>query len=135
MEKKSLIIIVFVSTALLFVASCENAGQTGAGLGALAGAGIGQAIGRNTESTLIGAGIGAAGGYIVGNEKDKKDEQKKTQAAIAEANEFYVNVTNANSSVFPVKIIKSGNVYIDTRGNQYLALPTEAQLKAAGYGF
>ena len=33
---------------------------------------IGQAVGGDTEATLIGAGIGAAGGYIIGNEQDKK---------------------------------------------------------------
>ena len=40
----------------------------GTGLGALAG----QAIGRDTKSTLIGAGIGAGVGYMIGNEQDKK---------------------------------------------------------------
>ena len=39
-----------------------------AGIGALAG----QAIGGDTEATLIGAGVGALAGYAIGNEQDKK---------------------------------------------------------------
>lgn len=39
----------------------------GAGGGAL----IGQAIGRNTESTLIGTAVGSMLGYVIGNERDK----------------------------------------------------------------
>ena len=44
----------------------------GAGLGAIAG----QAIGHDTESTLLGAALGGALGYIVGNEMDKYDQQQ-----------------------------------------------------------
>jgi hypothetical protein len=31
----------------------------------------GQAIGRNTQSTVIGTAVGAGAGYVVGNETDK----------------------------------------------------------------
>ena len=48
-----------------------NAAQTGALLGAGYGALGGQAIGGNTESTLIGTGVGTAAGYMIGNEIDK----------------------------------------------------------------
>jgi len=51
-------------------------GQAGAGIGAAGGALIGQAIGRNTEATLIGAAVGTMLGYIVGNEMDKYDRQQ-----------------------------------------------------------
>jgi hypothetical protein len=43
-------------------------GGVGAGIGALAG----QAIGRNTASTLIGAAVGGGIGYLLGNQQDKK---------------------------------------------------------------
>ena len=72
---KSLLItlcVVVVSLGLAFVAGCESDAQTGALIGTAIGAGAGQAIGGDTESTLIGAGIGAVGGYIIGNEQDKK---------------------------------------------------------------
>jgi hypothetical protein len=66
------LVIVVVSAVLLFNLGCESDAQTGAGLGALGGAGIGQLIGGDTESTLIGAGVGAGAGYMIGNEQDKK---------------------------------------------------------------
>ncbi len=64
--------VVAMSLGLVFVAGCESDAQTGALIGTVIGAGAGQAIGGDTEATLIGAGIGAVGGYIIGNEKDKK---------------------------------------------------------------
>ena len=73
-------------TALLLVCcafllmSCANTnltkGQQGAVGGGAAGALIGQAIGHNTEATLIGAAVGTMLGYIVGNEMDKYDRQE-----------------------------------------------------------
>ena len=73
MAKGSVIIlmIVAISLGLVFAAGCESDAQTGALIGTAIGAGAGQAIGGDTESTLIGAGIGAAGGYMIGNERDK----------------------------------------------------------------
>jgi len=71
---KQLTIILLV-TAIgfgLFVTGCENEAQTSSMIGALAGAGIGQLAGRDSESTLIGAAVGAGAGYIFGNESDKK---------------------------------------------------------------
>jgi hypothetical protein len=56
-------------------AGCQTKAQTGAAAGAGIGALSGQAIGGNTEATLIGAGIGAGVGYIIGNEQDKKAAQ------------------------------------------------------------
>jgi hypothetical protein len=68
----TILIIVAVSLGLLFAAGCESDAQTGALIGTAIGAGAGQAIGGDTESTLIGAGVGAVGGYMIGNERDKK---------------------------------------------------------------
>ncbi|HIJ54389.1 MAG TPA: hypothetical protein HPP66_14750 [Planctomycetes bacterium] len=67
-----ILIVVAVSLGLVFVAGCESDAQTGALIGTVIGAGAGQAIGGDTEATLIGAGAGAVGGYIIGNEQDKK---------------------------------------------------------------
>ena len=49
----------------------------GAGGGALAG----QAIGRNTESTVIGGVVGGTVGYLVGNERDKNEAPASAQLA------------------------------------------------------
>ena len=71
--------------AMLLMASCAefnnmNKGQKGAIGGAAGGALIGQAIGRNTQATLIGAAVGTMLGYIVGNEMDKYDKQQLNNA-------------------------------------------------------
>lgn len=51
---------------------CETGGQTGAVVGGGLGALIGQAVGGDTEATLIGAAAGTGLGYIIGNESDKQ---------------------------------------------------------------
>lgn len=68
----------------LMVTSCANVdmnkGKQGALGGAAGGALLGQAIGRNTEATLIGAAVGTMLGYVVGNEMDKYDRRELNQA-------------------------------------------------------
>ena len=63
------------SVSLLIGASmlggCNDA-QAGALLGAGIGALAGQAIGHDTEATLIGVAIGTGVGYVIGNESDKE---------------------------------------------------------------
>ncbi|ABD67964.1 OmpA/MotB [Rhodoferax ferrireducens T118] len=63
-----------VSAVALLVSGCANMTETqrssaiGAGVGALAGA----AIGDSREATVIGAGVGALGGYIWSTQMAKK---------------------------------------------------------------
>ena len=70
---KKFILLIFCGS---LICSCTNKAQTGAGTGAAVGAIAGQAIGKDTESTLIGAAIGVLLGYAVGNELDKADQAK-----------------------------------------------------------
>lgn len=77
--------VMVLGSLLLVVTSCAeynsmNKGKKGAIGGAAGGALIGQAIGRNTEATLIGAAVGTMLGYIVGNEMDKYDRQQLNYA-------------------------------------------------------
>lgn len=59
---------------LVLLTGCANKAQTGAGLGALAGATIGALTFNNKVSgAAIGAGTGLLLGYIAGNELDKED--------------------------------------------------------------
>ncbi len=69
--------LVLLCLALVSGAACATQGQTGALAGAGVGALIGQAIGHSTGATLIGAGVGTGLGYIIGNEMDKADAQKR----------------------------------------------------------
>lgn len=64
--------------AVLGLAACTNPDgtrdnrATGATVGALGGAALGNIIGGDSRSTLIGAGVGAATGAVVGNAQDNQ---------------------------------------------------------------
>ena len=136
----AILMVVVVSLSLVFVSGCESDAQTGALIGTAVGAGAGQAIGRNTGSTLIGAAVGGGAGYMIGNEQDKKKAAVREPAAQMgqmrqEINTVTINVTNSNGSITPVTLRKQGVVYIGPRGETYTTLPTQEQLKQAGYGF
>ena len=65
-----------VLAGLLFSAGGCSDAQAGALLGAGVGALAGQAIGGNTEATVIGTAVGAGAGYIIGNESDKAKRRR-----------------------------------------------------------
>ncbi len=98
--------------SLFFLTSCANTGMTkgqqGAIGGAAGGALIGQAIGHNTEATLIGMAVGTMLGYIVGNEMDKYDREQ--------LNHVYARGVSGTTSAW---------VNPDT-GNQYNVTPQPA---------
>lgn len=125
---------VAVGLGLAFVVGCESDAQTGALIGTAVGAGAGQAIGGDTESTLIGAGAGAVGGFIIGSEQDKKKTKAEIDALRQDMNTVTVNITNPNGSISQVLLRKQGVGYVGPRGEYYNTLPTEEQLRQAGYG-
>jgi surface antigen len=70
----SLVLATFLFSGLY---GCADKAQSGAGLGALAGATVGALTAKNKISgAAIGAGIGALLGYAIGNEMDKYDRQQ-----------------------------------------------------------
>jgi len=129
------IVMVFVvSLGSLYLAGCDSEAQIGSAIGALAGAGIGQLAGGDTEATLIGAAVGAGAGYMLGNESDKKNAIAERDAIRAEQNCTVVWITNSNGSQVPVRLAKNGPAYIGPRGEIYNQLPTQDQLRPV-YGF
>jgi len=62
---------VLAGTVVTGNAMAGSNGIDGLLLGAGGGALVGQAIGRDTEGTLIGTAVGGMLGYIAGNERDK----------------------------------------------------------------
>lgn len=137
LKRIKLVLIMVVLIGGMFVAGCESGSSNatkGTVLGGAAGAGIGALAGGDTQSTLIGAALGGVLGHTIGAEKDREKTETQTQVAIQEANTFYVNITNSNGSVTPVRIVKQGNFYVGPRGEQYSKLPTEEELKPF-YGF
>ena len=70
--KKNILIALAIGT---FLSACAGTGyntQKGAAIGAGVGALAGQAIGHDTESTLIGTAAGTLFGAIAGNAVDQK---------------------------------------------------------------
>ena len=128
------LIVLAVSVALVSVAGCESDAQTGALIGTVAGAGIGQLAGGDTEATLIGAAVGGGAGYILGNEGDKKKAAAERNQLRQEINTLTVNITNSNGSISPVRLTKQGVGYVGPRGEYYDQLPTQDQLRPI-YGF
>ena len=92
--KKYIITLIILSISVILV-SCAGSvkHQKGAELGSVVGAGIGailgQAIGGDTEATLLGAGIGAVVGGITGNQvaayMDMQERELREALAASEA--------------------------------------------------
>ncbi len=93
MKKMILLLLVVSLTGALFACAGASRSRKGLGTGALiggiGGALLGQAIGRDTEATLIGAGIGAAvggaAGHQIGAYMDRQEEALKAAIATTEA--------------------------------------------------
>ena len=108
---------------------CQSDAQTGALVGGVGGAALGQAIGGDTESTLIGGGVGAVAGGFVGNESDKAKMRQEMEATREMSNTQVVNVRNSNGSYTAVPLRRSGNVWVGPNGEQYTNFPTQEQLQ------
>ncbi len=85
--KKIYIALIIMS---MVVVGCANTGRYNTQKGAAAGAGLGaiagQAIGRNTEATLLGAGVGTVLGSIFGNLEDQRASDLRDQQDVRQAN-------------------------------------------------
>ena len=69
-------ILAILILAFLCSSCLTTKGQMGAATGAAGGAMMGQIIGRDAESVLIGAALGGLVGYVIGNEMDKYDREQ-----------------------------------------------------------
>ncbi len=105
--KQNTLIVLLLSLMFLSV-SCATTQpdryntQRGAAIGAGIGALMGQAIGRDTEATLLGAGIGTLVGAIAGNAVDQEHQAARDAA-------------RTNKRV----------VYVDKRGRAVEAIPIQ----------
>ena len=134
---RQIITIALVATmgcVITLVTGCESDAQTGAAMGGLMGAGVGQLAGRHTESTLIGGAIGTGAGYIIGNESDKAKTQSRMYTMQDNINSQLVNVRNSNGSIVQVRLKREGVGWLGPRGEYYPALPSSQQLRPV-YGF
>ncbi len=136
MKRKMLtgLLVLTVGFGLILVSGCETDAQNKALLGTAIGAGVGQAIGRDTQGTLIGAGVGAGAGYMLGNEGDKSRQRQETAQLRSDMNTETIWINNSNGSQIPVRLVKDGPAFIGPRGERYPSRPTEDQLRQV-YGF
>ena len=130
----TILIVAAVSFGSLLIAGCESDAQVGSAIGALAGAGVGQLAGGDSEATLIGAAVGGTAGYMLGNESERQKAQAERAYMRQEMRTVAVNITNSNGSVSQVRLRRHGVGYVGTRGEYYHRLPTEDQLRPI-YGF
>jgi len=111
--KKNTLIVVFLSVMALS-AACATVPedryntQKGAAIGAGIGALLGQAIGRDTEGTLLGAGIGTVIGAIAGNAVDQ-DYQAARDAAMLNKRVVYVDNQGRAVEAIPVQDTQQTN--------------------------
>ena len=111
--KKYALFVLFLSTMILS-ASCATIPedryntQKGAAIGAGIGALLGQAIGRDTEGTLLGAGIGTVIGAIAGNAVDQ-DYQAARDAAMLNKRVVYVDDQGRAVEAIPVQSSQQTN--------------------------
>jgi len=128
------IVLAGMAAGLLMMAGCRSAAQTGAVVGGLAGAGLGQVIGASTGATILGAAIGGVAGYMMGNEKDKIRVPTERVHMRQEMDYVTVNISNSNGSISLVRLRRQGIGYLGARGEYYDHLPTEDELRPV-YGF
>lgn len=111
--KKYALFVLFLSIMILS-ASCATIPedryntQKGAAIGAGIGALLGQAIGRDTEGTLLGAGIGTVIGAIAGNAVDQ-DYQAARDAAMLNKRVVYVDDQGRAVEAIPVQSSQQTN--------------------------
>jgi uncharacterized protein YqgC (DUF456 family) len=67
MNKSSILLVAFVVLSMVALGCTATTTQKGAAIGAVGGALIGQAAGRDTKSTIIGAAAGGLTGALVGD--------------------------------------------------------------------
>lgn len=108
MQKNMLIIlsvaVMFFSVSCATIPEDRYNTQKGAAIGAGLGALLGQAIGRDTEGTLLGAGIGTVVGAIAGNAVDQDYQAARDAAAL---NKRVVYVDNQGQAVEAIPVQSS----------------------------
>jgi len=78
MKSLHIIALTILSTVTISMTGCaETRAEKGALIGAGGGALLGQAIGHDTKSTMIGAALGGITGAVIGDYQDKEHPNRK----------------------------------------------------------
>lgn len=92
--------------------------QTGAAVGAGVGALAGQAIGHDTESTLIGTALGGLAGAVVGDAIDKNNAQPYYNYKYGNPSTSYYNYKYGPSTSY-----SSYSSYYNTSNGRWVYVP------------
>lgn len=95
--------IAFIGTGQQQVEAQEN-GISGLLFGAGSGALLGQAIGRDTEATLLGTAVGSMLGYVIGNEMDKGGYPSEQSHHPGSARSSYNRNRKFNRTVYKTRV-------------------------------
>lgn len=122
--------VAIVTAAALFTGCAQTAQQSvqgakntqkGVAIGALAGAALGQLIGKKTQSTMIGAAAGAALGGAIGYSLDKQ------AAEVAKSLETEVNTNpNAEATSDSDIIVTKSDRYVKITFRDRMMFPTDS---------
>jgi len=119
-------IIAIILAAFLLAGCLQTRGQQGVAAGGAAGALVGQAIGHNTEATLLGAAVGGVLGYIVGNEMDKNDRNRLNDAYENTRTGYTSEWRNPDNgrayTVTPTRSYRDYNANLDCRDAEITAI-------------
>lgn len=137
MKNKTITLIAAAFTATLFI-GCDGMSNQSTGTlgGAATGAVVGGIAGNNIDGINTGQGAvaGALVGGLIGNQMGRQQDQ--INAMDARVNYQTVQVRNSNGSITPVQLRRGqGDQWVGQRGEIYNGMPSESQLRAAGYGF
>jgi hypothetical protein len=90
------LMVVALTPAQVFAGNAAD----GSVLGAMGGAALGQAIGRDTEGTLIGAALGSIFGYMVGSESERSVHRVSTVVTPSYPQQVYPNQAWADNGYY-----------------------------------
>jgi len=135
---KKQIVILSAAIACAALVGCEGMSNQASGTlgGAGAGAVIGGIAGNNIDGINTGQGAvaGALVGGLLGNQMGRQQDQ--INSINNRVNHQTVYVQNSNGSVTPIPLQRAqGDQWVDPRGNYYNGVPTQNQLRRAGFGF
>lgn len=120
MKRTGVLLATIAVISMVAVGCTTTTTQKGAGIGAAAGALIGQAAGRNTKSTIIGAAAGGLTGALVGDvvqqQQQKKAKQEATEARKQSETQQYQEAESGRrtATTFP-----SGQYQVDPTAGEF----------------
>ena len=114
--KKIVIVAWLMVVALTPVHVFAGSAADGSVLGAMGGAALGQAIGRDTEGTLIGAALGSIFGYMIGSESERSIHRVNRVVTPSYPQHVYPNETWTDNGYYREGVCRESEVLAEIDG-------------------